>query len=224
MARYQHEPADVREALRRAGALGADLDLTLLDTRAATAHALRAVNRRCGETIDVDAFVARLGPPIRQELAHWVAPERIPQAVEVFRDCFLSEGIHLLRPLPGAGDLADAVTAASRRLVVITSRIPQVARRCLTVCGLSTAAVVGGVTGPEKAAPMTAHRIAVYVGDHVLDMQAAKIAGIPGIAVTTGSHRAGELRQAGAAWILDDLTDLAHLVRRTHTGIDDTEP
>jgi hypothetical protein len=59
----------------------------------------------------VAAFVARLGPPIRQELAQRVAPDRIPRAVEVFRECFLEEGIEYLRPLPGALDLAHALTA-----------------------------------------------------------------------------------------------------------------
>ncbi|WP_206189771.1 hypothetical protein [Streptomyces griseoruber] len=53
-------------AILRAGrfsVFGADLDLTLLDTRRATAAALCEVNARCGERVDVDAFVAGLGPP-----------------------------------------------------------------------------------------------------------------------------------------------------------------
>jgi phosphoglycolate phosphatase len=172
------------------------------------------VNHWCGETIDVETFVARLGPPIRQELAKWVAPERIPQAVKVFRDYFVEGGIEHLQPLPGALDLADAVTAAGQQLVVITSRIPRVASACLAACGFTTSTIVGGVTGKEKALPMTINKVGVYVGDHVLDMQATAVAGIPGVGVTTGAHGAEELLRAGAAWAIDHLADLAALARR----------
>ncbi|MFJ8896897.1 hypothetical protein ACIRCZ_20100 [Leifsonia sp. NPDC102414] len=104
-------PTTARTALQGVGAIGADLDLTLIDTRAATAHALHAVNDRCGEAIDVEAFVARLGPPIRQELARWVPADRIPRDVTVFRECFVTEGIDHLESLPGALDLVAAVAA-----------------------------------------------------------------------------------------------------------------
>ncbi|MEU0787888.1 hypothetical protein ABZ341_40945 [Streptomyces sp. NPDC006173] len=68
-------------ALQGTGAIGADLDLTLIDSRAASAHALHAVNDRCGEAIDVAAFVARLGPPISQELARWAYELRLRQGL-----------------------------------------------------------------------------------------------------------------------------------------------
>jgi phosphoglycolate phosphatase len=213
MALNSGDEATARAALHEADAIGIDLDLTLIDTRAATAHALRAVNHRCGESIDVEAFVARLGPPIRQELAQWVAPERIPRAVEVFRQCFVDEGTAHLMPLPGALDLADALTTAGRRLVVITSRIPPVATACLAACGIEASTVVGGVTGKEKSPAMTACGVGVYVGDHELDMLAAGAAGVPGVGVTTGSHEAGELVRAGAAWVVDSLAEVTELVR-----------
>ncbi|MFE9813330.1 HAD family hydrolase [Streptomyces sp. NPDC005548] len=199
-------------ALKGTGAIGADLDLTLIDTRAATAHALHAVNDRCGEAIDVAAFVARLGPPIRQELARWVPADRIPRAVEVFRECFVEEGIDHLEPLPGALDLVAAVAARGRPFVVITSRVPRVAQAALTTCGIKASAVVGGVTGVDKAPAISSHQVTVYFGDHELDMEAARHADVPGIGVTTGSHTAEELLRAGAAWVVDDLTEAAKLV------------
>ncbi|MEU8646794.1 HAD hydrolase-like protein [Streptomyces sp. NPDC048674] len=195
-------------ALQGTGAIGADLDLTLIDTRAATAHALHAVNDRCEEAIDVAAFVARLGPPIRQELARWVPADRIPRAVEVFRDCFVEEGIDHLEPLPGALDLVAAVAARGRRFVVVTSRVPRVAQAALTNCAIEASVVVG----VDKAPAISSHRVAVYLGDHELDMEAARHAGVPGVGVTTGSHRADELLRAGAVWVVDDLTEAAELV------------
>ncbi|WP_326841567.1 HAD hydrolase-like protein [Streptomyces sp. NBC_01558] len=199
-------------ALQGTGAIGADLDLTLIDTRAATAHALQAVNDRCEQAIDVAAFVARLGPPIRQELARWVPPHRIPRAVEVFRECFVEEGIDHLEPLPGALELVAAVAARGRRFVVVTSRVPRVAQAALTACGIEASAVVGGVTGVDKAPAISSHQVAVYLGDHELDMEAAQHAGVPGVGVATGSHPAEALLRAGAAWVVDDLTEAAELV------------
>jgi len=214
VAPSSEDVAAARAAMRESPTVGVDLDLTLIDTRAATAHALRAVNHRCGEAIDVAAFTARLGPPIRQELAQWVAPDRIPRAVEIFRECFVEEGIDYLRPLPGALDLAHALTATGRRLVVITSRIPRIAAACLAACGIEASMVVGGVTGKEKSPAITANGVRVYLGDHELDMLAARGAGVPGVGVTTGSHRARELQRAGAAWVVDSLAEPADLVRR----------
>ncbi|MFD6919672.1 HAD family hydrolase [Streptomyces sp. NPDC059944] len=207
-----HTATAAQAALQGTRAVGADLDLTLIDSRAATEHALRAVNDRCGEAIDVGAFVARLGPSIHQELAQWVTPERIPRTVEVFRACFVEEGVDHLRPLPGALDLVAAVDAQRRRFVVITSRVPEVADAALAACGIEVSAVVGGVTGAEKAPALTGFQVGVYLGDHKLDMLAAQSADVPGIGVSTGSHTAADLLQAGAAWVVGSLTEAAELV------------
>jgi phosphoglycolate phosphatase len=195
--------------LARVTNVGVDLDLTLIDTRAATAVALRRVNERCGETIDVDAFIERLGLPMRDELARSMPAERVDRALDVFRSAFLDEGIELLAPLPGALRLAEGLPDTGRSLVVITSRVPPIAAACLDACGLAIDHVVGNVTGPEKVAPIIDHKVGIYVGDHPLDMRAATEANVPGIGVTTGAHSPGELRDAGADWVIASLDELA---------------
>lgn len=77
-------------SLPRPPVIGFDLDLMLIDTREATAHALRTVNKELGERIDVDAFVSRLGPPIRGELRQWVPEARLDAAIAAFRATFTS--------------------------------------------------------------------------------------------------------------------------------------
>jgi phosphoglycolate phosphatase len=42
--------------------IGLDLDLTLVDTRQATAFAMGEVNRQLSTAIDIGEFVSRLGP------------------------------------------------------------------------------------------------------------------------------------------------------------------
>jgi phosphoglycolate phosphatase len=101
----------------RYSVFGADLDLTLLDTRRATAAALHLMNLRCGERVDIEAFVARLGPPVRQELARWIPEDRLDEAVHVFRTSFVESGVSQITLMPGAADLA----AQLRRRGVVSS-------------------------------------------------------------------------------------------------------
>ncbi len=196
------------QSLREPLVVGLDLDLTLIDTRAATAHALRAVNRTLHEDIDVDAFVARLGPPIRDELLRWIPRDRVDAAVTTFRRSFTSSGLDHLIANPGAMDLLASCATRNRPSVVITSRRPEVAAAALEATGLRPDVVVGGVTGAEKAPAMRKHGLSVYVGDHPLDMLGAAAAGVPGVGVLTGSHGEQELRDAGAALVVPTLQDL----------------
>lgn len=53
----------------------------------------------------------------------------------------------------------------------------------------------------------------VYIADHSRDVQAARIARSPIIAVATGSATAAELRAAGADAVLSDLSDTDAVVR-----------
>jgi len=65
-------------------------------------------------------------------------------------------------------------------------------------------------------------RSTVYVGDSSRDMEAARIGGSRSVGVASGRSSAGELRDAGADVVLDDLADTAAVVaavdRLTLTG------
>ena len=52
----------------------------------------------------------------------------------------------------------------------------------------------------------------VYVGDSSRDMEAARIGGSRSVGVASGRSSAGELRDAGADMVLDDLADTAAVV------------
>jgi phosphoglycolate phosphatase len=194
--------------LREPVIVGFDLDLTLIDTRAATACALRMVNRDLGERIDVDAFVAGLGLPIRDELLRWVPEPRVDAAVTAFRAGFTGKGLRYLVPNPGAAQVLNALSRAGGRRVVITSRRPEIASAALRATRLEVDVIIGGLTGKEKAPAMREQRVAAYVGDHPLDMVGAVIARVPGVGVLTGAHSESELREAGATTIVPTLAEL----------------
>jgi phosphoglycolate phosphatase len=206
----------VDDVARRARgfSVGIDLDLTLINTREATAYALARVNDALGVDIDVEAFVGRLGPPIRQELRRWVEESLLDEAVKVFRQVFTTEGQAYLELMPGARELVHAILNHGGRVVLITSRRQEIALRCLESVGISVDAVVGGVTGAEKAPSMRAENVCAYLGDHVLDMEAAREARVAAVGVTTGSHDARDLIDAGADCVVDSLVLLARAIRQ----------
>jgi phosphoglycolate phosphatase len=53
----------------------------------------------------------------------------------------------------------------------------------------------------------------VYIADSFRDVEAARIGGARCVAVASGRSSAGELRDAGADLVLDDLTDTAAVIR-----------
>jgi uncharacterized protein len=66
--------------------------------------------------------------------------------------------------------------------------------------------VVGWRWGPAKGETLHEHGASIYVGDHVADLNGARVADAVSVAVATGPCSADELRQAGADVVLDDLT------------------
>jgi phosphoglycolate phosphatase len=187
--------------------IGFDLDLTLVDTRRATAFALESVNASLGTAIDVAEFVRRLGPPVRTELRRWIAEELLDEAADQFRSALVGEGLQFLQPLPGATAALAEMAARGGTSIVVTSRRQHIAEAVLAACDLRVDVVVGGLTGTDKAPAIRGNAAACYVGDHPLDMAGATAAGVPGIGVLTGSHSGQDLRNAGATLVLASLLD-----------------
>ncbi|SCL37381.1 phosphoglycolate phosphatase [Micromonospora pallida] len=186
--------------------VGFDLDMTLVDSRPGIAAAYRALTAETGVHVDAEVAVARLGPPLRTELAHWFPPEDVESAVTRFRELYPAYAITPAVPLPGALDAVAAIRAHGGRVLVVTSKLGRLARLHLDHLGLVVDEVAGDLFAEEKATALVAHGATHYVGDHVADMVAARTARIPGIGVTTGPCSAEELRAAGAETVLDDLT------------------
>jgi phosphoglycolate phosphatase-like HAD superfamily hydrolase len=197
--------------------VGFDLDMTLVDTSAAMALALREVNRQLGTRVDVDSCLRGLGASLREPLAEWVAPDVMEDAMLLVARTFMLEGLRLVRVLPGAATLLAALRDSGGSAVVVTTRRTSTALACLRRCALPYTTLVGGVGPGGKAAVLREHGVDCYVGDHPLDMAAAIDAAVPGIGVTSGFHDAGTLTLAGASVVLDGLLEFPQQA----DGIDD---
>lgn len=199
-------------------AVGFDLDMTLIDSRPGIHAAHRALTAKTGVWVDADLAVSRLGPPLRTELAEWFPPEELEEAVTTYRGLYPDYAITPTVPMPGAVEALAAVRAHGLRVVVVTSKLGRLAALHLAHLGLEADELAGDLFAEGKAAALTAHGVQWYVGDHVGDMVAARKAGVPGIGVATGPCSPDELREAGAAHVLSDLTGFPTLLRKITVG------
>ncbi|SCE80070.1 HAD family hydrolase [Micromonospora mirobrigensis] len=186
--------------------VGFDLDMTLVDSRPGIAAAFRALTARTGVHVDAEAAVARLGPPLRTEIARWFPPEQVEEAVLTYRELYPAYAITPTVPMPGAAAAIAAVHDRGGRVMVVTAKLGRLAKLHLDHLGLAVDELAGDLFADQKATALREHGATLYVGDHTADMVAARAAGIPGVAVATGPCPAGDLRHAGAYAVLDDLT------------------
>lgn len=199
-------------------AVGFDLDMTLIDSRPGIAAAFRELSARTGVPIDTDLVVSRLGPPLRTEMRVWFPEPAVEGAVTAYRALYPDYAIAPAVPLPGAREALVAVRALGFRVVVVTSKLGRLAELHLEHLGMVVDEVAGDVFAEGKAAALERFGAGWFVGDHLGDMVAARTAGIPGVGVTTGPCDAGELRTAGASYVLPDLTGLPALLGEIAVG------
>jgi phosphoglycolate phosphatase len=200
------------------GAVGFDLDMTLIDSRPGIVDTLAALADESGEEAlrAPDLLVALLKRNLDLELADRLSPERAPVLADRFRELYAGIGVAGSSLLPGALDAIAAVRAHGVRAVVVTAKYEPNAWRCLHHVGLEVDAVYGWLLGAAKAEPLVQERAGVYIGDTPHDMEAAHLAGATAVAVATGPYPAEELRAAGADVVLSSLEEFsAWWLRRT---------
>ncbi len=181
--------------------VGFDLDLTLIDPRAAVVAVAAQVAQEEGVEVDGGLWASRLGPPLEVELAHWVAAERVAPAAGRYRELMAVLGPSRITLLPGAAEAVAAVRSCGGRVVVVTAKSEALARQALGDLGLEVDAVTGSLWAEGKAQALTAEGASVYVGDHPGDVRAARAAAVLSVGVATGGFP-----PEGADVLLDDLT------------------
>ncbi|MFB8005278.1 HAD family hydrolase [Nocardia sp. NPDC056000] len=198
--------------------VGFDLDMTLIDSRPGIAAVWDAVAAETGVPIDSELVVSRLGPPLAVEAAEWFPEARVPDVVALYRKLYPGLAIAPSDDLPGVRDSLAAVHAVGGKVLVITAKNGPHAQLHLDHLGLEVDDLVGGAWAEEKGAVLREHGASIYVGDHLGDVRAAKVADAFSVAVTTGPYAAEELSAEGADVVLSDLTEFpawlrSHLIR-----------
>jgi phosphoglycolate phosphatase len=191
----------------KAGPVGFDLDLTLINSRPAIMAAWSAVAGELGVRIDLADVDQRMGIKLEDEVAYWFPAADHEHAAASYRRHYVRLAQGLTTLLPGAGEAIAAVRRAGERAVIITAKHLVSVRPSLDAVGLLADDVFPHVHGPEKAAVLARLGAAVYVGDTPADMAAALRGGAAAVGVPTGSFDSAELQASGAQVVLGSLLD-----------------
>jgi phosphoglycolate phosphatase len=193
--------------MRKAGPVGFDLDLTLINSRPAIMAAWQAVSDELGVAIDLAEVDQRMGIKLEDEVSYWFPAQDQQAAADSYRRHYvrLTPGLTFL--LPGAAEALAAVHRSGERTVIVTAKHPVSVQPSLDAVGLAADEVFTHVHGPEKAAVLARLGAAVYVGDTPADMAAGQSAGAVPVGTPTGSFTAAELTAGGAAVVLGSLAE-----------------
>jgi phosphoglycolate phosphatase len=200
-----------------------DLDGTLLD------H-LPAIHRCYAHTLPQLGLPAptreqvrsAIGGGLENAMLRFVREAELPRALAIFRAYWEQTMLDGVELMPGALELLGTLHAGGANLAVLTNKHGPSSRRVcehLGIAPLLQAIFGAGDTPWLKPDPqLTAHALAVLradpatsciVGDSPFDVETARLGGIGGFFVTTGTHSAAELRAAGTANVFPNLTALA---------------
>lgn len=213
--------------MRRHATLLLDLDGTLVDAFTTIHRAYRHVLPRFGRPEPTLAEVRRaVGGGLENAMRRFLPEDRIEAAVRehiAYTEKILLDDAVLL---PGALELVRERAAAGVKLAAFTNKRGDHARRICAHLGL--APHLRGIFGAKdtpwlKPQPeFSAHALAalgaepastLLIGESPFDVAAARNGGFPCWAVTTGTHEAEPLREAGAARIFDGLPALHAALR-----------
>lgn len=205
-----------------------DLDGTLVDSRGDIAfsvnHTLTALGRPALDVATVERYV---GDGVRQLLARAAGPmdeKTTSRALEIFLPHYLEHCADTTRPYPGVMETLKRFSGKS--LAVVTNKPEAHTWKTLRAAGMENffRVVLGGDTLPtRKPAPEplwealnrtnTARNRAVMVGDSLVDIQAARAAHVPVVAVTYGFRPAEELAAALPDALINSFSDLSEVLR-----------
>jgi HAD superfamily hydrolase (TIGR01509 family) len=208
-----------------------DLDGTLVDSLDATVRCFQeAVAPALGRTPSAQEVYDRFGPADHEIVSAWVGERHAAAAVERLYRGYDGAWRHT-RPFPGVAALLAELRAAGRKLALFTGRGRPSTDALLAATGLAGVFLVT-VTGEEAPRPKPAPdgllaildrlRVpaadAVYVGDSMKDVDAARGARMRPVGALWGSPEAAALRAEPGLWTAERVDDLRALLGLQDSG------
>lgn len=213
--------------------VGFDLDGTFLDTSgdlaAAVNHALGAAGRA---PLAIDQLKPMIGGGAKKMLTHALqatggcTDEELERLYALLLDHYDAHIAVHSHPFPGAVAAIEALAARGVKIAIVTNKFERFAEKLLRTLGLRHLfdTVIGGDTlGPGLAKPNRAPidemirrcggGSAAFVGDSSFDIEAARAAGIPNIAVSFG-FLTSPVEHLEADAVIDSYDDLIPALER----------
>jgi HAD superfamily hydrolase (TIGR01509 family) len=213
----------MRDNGRSRGAALFDIDGTLVDSNYVHVNAWQRAFHAVGHPVDAWRIHRAIGMGSSQllSLLLGVAADEVGGKVKQLHSDFYQESSELLRPFEHARDLVTTLAGRGAKVVLASSAAPD--ELALLRAILDIDQVVAAITSSEnvqvaKPEPeivevaldraQTTAGHAVFIGDAVWDVLAAKQVGVPTIGLLSGGTSAAELTEAGAVAIYDDAAAL----------------
>ena len=214
-----------------------DLDGTLLDTLADIAAAMNSVLVHEGRpTHTVEAYRQFVGSGttelVRRAVGEHLRDEPLSRLVRLMRDAYAANPVDRTRSYAGVEELLGGLADRGVRFAVLSNKDHEMVQRIVrkVLPGHSFSEVVGLKPGvPAKPDPTSALGVSgameiapedvLYVGDSDVDMVTALRAGMYPVGAAWGFRGADELKDAGAAVVIEHPMDLLDIVSNGRGGM-----
>lgn len=217
-----------------------DLDGTISDPKTGITGCVQYALKHFGiEEPDADKLEPFIGPPLRDSFITYYGftPEQAEVAVAKYRERFSVTGKYENILYPGMAELLSDLHAAGARLAIASSKPTVFVEDILNHFGIRQyfdivvgSELNGARDRKEEVVSEVMRRFAlegaadpsdvVMIGDRKYDIEGAKAAGTHSIGVSYGYARSGELQEAGAEIVVQDVAGL----RRVLLGIFQAAP
>lgn len=199
-----------------------DLDGTLIDHFNVIHTCLEHALRTLGKPVPTYREVKRaVGGAMENTIRQFTDPETVDEAVRIYREHFSKIFLDDIEVLPGVEWLIPELKAHGKQLAVYTNKQGPAARAICHHIGLSRHfdQVFGSLDTPYRK-PDKAFSDHVFarlnatpettcmVGDSPWDVATARAAGMTCYGVSSGTHSAGELHEAGADAVFSSFFEL----------------
>ncbi len=204
-----------------------DLDGTLTDPKEGITKCVQYALAACGiDEPDLDNLLSFIGPPLVDEFmrVYGFSREKAEFALAKYRERFPVKGLYENKIYPGAAQMLATLKQSGRKIALATSKPQPYAEKILenfkikdyfdVIVGATfdskrndKADVVAevlkqfGITDADKAS-------VIMVGDRKHDVLGASKNGIKTVGIRLGYAELGELEEAGAIYIAEDIADL----------------
>ena len=209
-----------------------DIDGTLVDLNFLHVHAWVQAFAEVGHPVDAWRVHRRIGMGSGRLIGELLGDDadRLGDDAKERHTARYAELAGLLRPFDGARDLVRTLADRGVRVVLSTSAAPEELEKLRATLDVDDLVQVTGAEDVDEAKPepdlvhaaldlaeVPADR-AVFVGDSVWDVEAAVRAGVPCVGVLSGGTSEAELRDAGAAAVVEDVSALLRDLDATPVG------
>lgn len=205
-----------------------DFDGTVFDTVEGISKSARYAINKFGLDAELDFLRCFAGPPLVDKFmeVYGFSLEQAQQATAYFKERYQPIGLYECRIFPGMKEMLQRLKAAGFVLGIATSKPQELAEKLLrgedmieifdVICG-------SGLNGNNDSKESVLRRAmetlgadkerSVLIGDTKYDVLGAKAVGIDCVGVRFGYAAEGELEQAGAKYIVEDVEELEKLLK-----------